>query len=91
VDAALTGAYGSTGQRSTAAARLIVERAIYEPFVDALQARLAKLTVDHALKHGTDVGPVANAAQLERNLDYVRIAAQEGAQLLRGGRRLERA
>lgn len=91
VDAALTGAYGSTGQRSTAAARLIVERAIYEPFVDALQARLAKLTVDHALKHGTDVGPVANAAQLERNLDYVRIAAQEGAQLLHGGRQLERA
>ncbi|WP_107710069.1 MULTISPECIES: aldehyde dehydrogenase family protein [unclassified Paraburkholderia] len=91
VDAALTGAYGSTGQRSTAAARLIVERAIYEPFVDALQARLAKLTVDHALKHGTDVGPVANAAQLERNLDYVRIAAQEGARLLHGGRQLERA
>ncbi|MDR6387683.1 aldehyde dehydrogenase family protein [Paraburkholderia phenoliruptrix] len=91
VDAALTGAYGSTGQRSTAAARLIVERAMYEPFVDALRARLAQLTVDHALKHGTDMGPVANAAQLERNLDYVRIAAQEGAQLLHGGRRLERA
>ncbi|CAH2896845.1 MAG: 2-ketoglutaric semialdehyde dehydrogenase (EC [uncultured Paraburkholderia sp.] len=91
VDAALTGAYGSTGQRSTAAALLIVERAMYEPFVDALRAKLAKLTVDHALKHGTDMGPVANAAQLERNLDYVRIAAQEGAQLLHGGRRLERA
>jgi aldehyde dehydrogenase (NAD+) len=91
VDAALTGAYGSTGQRSTAAARLIVERAMHEPFVDALRARLAQLTVDHALKHGTDMGPVANAAQLERNLDYVRIAAQEGAQLLHGGRRLERA
>jgi aldehyde dehydrogenase (NAD+) len=91
VFAALTGAYGSTGQRSTAAARLIVERAVFEPFVDALQAKLAKLTVDHALKHGTDIGPVANAAQLERNLDYVRLGQQEGAQLLHGGRRLERA
>ncbi|WP_144143869.1 aldehyde dehydrogenase family protein [Paraburkholderia sp. BCC1884] len=91
VDAALSGAYGSTGQRSTSAARLIVERAVYEPFVDALQTKLAGLTVDHALKHGTDIGPVANAAQLERNLDYVRIGLQEGAQLLRGGRQLERA
>jgi aldehyde dehydrogenase (NAD+) len=91
VEAALIGAYGSTGQRSTAAARLIVERAVLEPFVDALQAKLAKLSIDHALKHGTDMGPVANAAQLERNLDYVRIGQQEGAQLVHGGRQLERA
>jgi alpha-ketoglutaric semialdehyde dehydrogenase len=91
VDAALSGAYGSAGQRSTAAARLIVERAVFEPFVDALRTKLAALSIDHALKHGTDIGPVANAAQLERNLDYVRIGQQEGAQLLHGGRRLERA
>ncbi|RKR43651.1 aldehyde dehydrogenase family protein [Paraburkholderia sp. BL17N1] len=91
VEAALSGAYGSAGQRSTAAARLIVEGAVFEPFVDALQAKLARLSIDHALKHGTDMGPVANAAQLERNLDYVRIGQQEGAQLLHGGRQLERA
>ncbi|MFL9959768.1 aldehyde dehydrogenase family protein [Paraburkholderia sediminicola] len=91
VEAALSGAYGSAGQRCTAAARLIVERAVFEPFVDALRARLARLSVDHALKRGTDIGPVANAAQLERNLDYVRIGQQEGAQLLRGGKPLERA
>ncbi len=91
VDAALSGAYGCAGQRSTAASRLIVERAVFEPFVDALQTRLAKLSVDHALKHGTDIGPLANAAQLERNLDYVRIGQQEGAELLCGGRQLERA
>jgi aldehyde dehydrogenase (NAD+) len=91
VEAALSGAYSSTGQRSTAAARLIVEHAVFEPFVDALRTKLAKLSVDHALKHGTDIGPVANAAQLERNLDYVRIGKQEGAQLVRGGQQLERA
>jgi aldehyde dehydrogenase (NAD+) len=91
VDAALSGAYGSAGQRSTAASRLIVERAVFEPFVDALQTKLARLNVDHALKHGTDIGPLANAEQLERNLDYVRIGQQEGAHLLRGGHQLERA
>jgi aldehyde dehydrogenase (NAD+) len=91
VDAALHGAYSSTGQRSTAAARLIVERTVFDPFVDALRAKLASLTIDHALKHGTDMGPVANAAQLQRNLDYVRIGLEEGARLLHGGRQLERA
>jgi alpha-ketoglutaric semialdehyde dehydrogenase len=91
VDAALTGAYGSAGQRSTASARLIVERAVFEPFVAALRDRLARLCVDHALKHGTEIGPLANAAQLERALDYVQTGVQEGAQLLHGGARLERA
>ncbi|HEY2020494.1 aldehyde dehydrogenase family protein [Paraburkholderia sp.] len=91
VDAALTGAYSAAGQRCTAAARLIVERTVFGPFVDALRAKLATLTVDHALKHGTDIGPAANAAQLERNLDYVRIGEREGAQLLHGGRPVERA
>lgn len=91
VEAALNSAYGCAGQSSTAAARLIVERAVFEPFVDALQARLARLSIDHALKHGTNIGPVANAAQLQRSLDYVRIGQQEGAQLLHGGRQLERA
>jgi len=80
-----------TFQRSTAVARLIVERTVFDPFVDALRAKLASLTIDHALKHGTDMGPVANAAQLQRNLDYVRIGLQEGARLLHGGRQLERA
>lgn len=91
VEAALSGAYGSNGQCGVAASRLIVERAVFEPFVDALRTKLARLSVDHALKHGTEIGPVANAAQLERNLDYVRIGQEEGAQLLHGGRRLERA
>ncbi|MFM0201158.1 aldehyde dehydrogenase family protein [Paraburkholderia fungorum] len=91
VDAALSSAYGFAGQRGTAASRLIVERAVFEPFIDALQTKLARLSVDHALKHGTDIGPLANAAQLQRNLDYVRVGQQEGAQLLRGGRQLERA
>lgn len=91
VDAALSGAYGCAGQRSTAASRLIVERAVFERFVDALQTKLATLSVDHALKHGTDIGPLANAAQLERTLDYVRAGQQEGAHLLYGGRQLELA
>ncbi|MGF6769643.1 acyl-CoA reductase-like NAD-dependent aldehyde dehydrogenase [Paraburkholderia sp. GAS199] len=91
VEAAVTGAYGAAGQRATSASRLIVSRAVFQPFVDALQARLARLTVDHALKHGTDIGPLANAMQLERTFDYVRVGQQEGAQLLRGGVALERA
>jgi aldehyde dehydrogenase (NAD+) len=91
VEAAIDGSYFSAGQRCTASSRLIVEKGIYERFVDAMTARLASLTVDHALKKGVDIGPVVDAKQLRRNLDYVASGKQEGAQLLAGGRVLERA
>ena len=91
VEAALVGAFGAAGQRGSASARLIVERGVLEPFVDALTAKLAALHVDHALKRGAAMGPVANAEQLERTLDYLRVGRDEGAQLVHGGQRLERA
>ncbi|SAL70669.1 succinate semialdehyde dehydrogenase [Caballeronia terrestris] len=91
VDAAINGAYFSTGQRCTASSRLIVEAGIHDRFVDAMLARLAALNVDHALKKGADIGPVADERQLQQNLDYVLIGEKEGAQLLHGGRVLERA
>jgi acyl-CoA reductase-like NAD-dependent aldehyde dehydrogenase len=91
VEAALSGAFGAAGQSGSASARLIVERRVFEPFVEALKAKLAALRVDHALKRGTGMGPVANAEQFERTLDYVRTGREEGAQLIHGGRRLERA
>ena len=91
VDAAINGAYFSTGQRCTASSRLIVEAGIYERFVEAMMARLASLTVDHALKKGVDIGPVVDERQLKQNLDYIAIGRKEGAELLYGGRGLERA
>jgi alpha-ketoglutaric semialdehyde dehydrogenase len=91
VEAALVGAFGAAGQRGSASARLIVERGVLEPFVDALTAKLAALHVDHALKRSAALGPVANAEQLERALHYLRVGREEGAQLVHGGNQLERA
>jgi aldehyde dehydrogenase (NAD+) len=91
VDAAINGAYFSTGQRCTASSRLIVEAGIHERFVDAMLARLAALDVDHALKKGVDIGPLADQAQLQTSLDHIAAGRKEGAQLLHGGQRLERA
>jgi alpha-ketoglutaric semialdehyde dehydrogenase len=91
VEAALVGAFGVAGQRGSASSRLIVERGVLEAFVDALAAKLAGLHVDHALKRGAAMGPLANAEQLERTLDYLRMGRDEGAKLIHGGKQLERA
>ncbi|MGI5460972.1 aldehyde dehydrogenase family protein [Streptomyces sp. CA-249302] len=90
VDLALQGSFGSTGQRCTASSRLVVMDAVHDAFVERLGAAMRALTVDDARKPGTDMGPVVDATQLEQDLEYVRIAAFEGADVI-GGERLERS
>jgi alpha-ketoglutaric semialdehyde dehydrogenase len=90
VDCAIQGAYYSTGQRCTASSRLIVEKGIYPRFVARMSEVLASLRVGHALESETKIGPVVDGGQLERDLEYVSIGRQEGAQLVFGGTLLER-
>lgn len=88
VECAVNGAYFSTGQRCTASSRLIVTAGIHDKFVAALTERLAGLKVGDALAADTHLGPVVDAKQLEKTLDYVNIAKAEGAKLVFGGERV---
>ncbi len=84
----LQGAYGSTGQRCTATSRVVVERALAKTLVERLKAGAEKLRVGNGLSSDIDMGPAVDAAQLETDLEYIRIAQEEGAQLVTGGKRL---
>jgi aldehyde dehydrogenase (NAD+) len=85
VACAINGAYYSTGQRCTASSRLIVTAGIHDRFVEAMLARLRTLTVGDARRASTVIGPVVDAAQLQQDLDYIRIGRAEGATLAFGG------
>lgn len=90
VEAALNGAFFSTGQRCTASSRLIVTNGIHDAFVAALTERLQGLVIDDALKAGTQIGPVVDQSQLEQDESYIAIGRAEGAKLHWGGARLNR-
>jgi aldehyde dehydrogenase (NAD+) len=90
VSVAVNGAYFQTGQRCTASSRLIVTQGIHDRFIDAMVERMKKLVVDDALKAGTEMGPVVDEKQLNKNLEYVEIGKKEGARLAYGGERLKR-
>ena len=83
-------AFGGTGQKCTAASRLIVHASIHDAFVEKLVTAAEALKVGHALEDGTQLGPVVSEDQLKQNLDYIDIGKSEGAELLTGGERLER-
>ncbi len=84
VGSCLNSAFFSTGQRCTASSRLIVQAGIHDAFVDKLQAAMSALVVGDALDPATQIGPVASSSQLNSNLDYVSVAASEGAEVIGG-------
>jgi len=90
VSVAVNGAYFQTGQRCTASSRIIVTEGIHDRFVEAMVERMKRLVVDDALKAGTEMGPVVDKRQLDKNLEYVEIGRREGARLVYGGERLTR-
>lgn len=85
VECAVGGAFGGTGQKCTASSRLIVTEGIHDRFVEAMVARMQKLVVGHPLKEGVHIGAVADARQMEQNLEYLELAKAEGGHLVYGG------
>ena len=90
VSIAVIGAYFQAGQRCTASSRLIVTEGIHDRFVAAMVERMKTLVIDDALKPGVEIGPVVDARQLEKDLEYISIGQREGAKLVEGGGRLKR-
>jgi len=90
VDGIVWSAFGTTGQRCTAASRVIVQRGVHDELVRRLVDRARTLRVGNGLDPNVDVGPVISQAQLEKVESYVAIGEQEGARLVFGGHRLAR-
>jgi alpha-ketoglutaric semialdehyde dehydrogenase len=89
VDGALWGGFGTTGQRCTAASRVIVQKGVYREFVDKFVAHAKKLKVGDGLEEANEMGPQVNQQQVDTTQKYVEIGNNEGAKLLAGGNRLK--
>ncbi|HEX8992379.1 MAG TPA: aldehyde dehydrogenase family protein [Anaerolineales bacterium] len=86
-DATLWAAFGTSGQRCTAASRLIVQRGISASLKESLVEHTRTLTLGDGLDPKVDVGPVINKTALERIHHYVEIGRKEGARALTGAAR----
>lgn len=87
VEGAIWGGFGTTGQRCTAASRVVVHEAVYERFIDMFSKAASRLRLGNGLLKTTDVGPLINEAQMKKVLDYIETGKKEGARLVIGGRR----
>jgi len=88
VDGAIWGGFGTTGQRCTAASRVVVHKDVYKEFSEIFTARAQALKVGNGLDPRVQVGPLINEDQLRTVEEYVHIGKDEGAKLVCGGQRL---
>jgi betaine-aldehyde dehydrogenase len=87
VDGALFAAFANQGEVCSAGSRLLVERSIHKRFVDAMLAKIPRITIGHGLEEGVKMGPLISAAHRERVEGYIRSGREEGATLACGGGR----
>jgi acyl-CoA reductase-like NAD-dependent aldehyde dehydrogenase len=85
VEAAAFAAFFHQGQICMSARKVLVERPVYEEFTERLAARAASLPVGDPAAEGTVIGPLINAAALERVSREVARAVEAGARVLVGG------
>jgi 5-carboxymethyl-2-hydroxymuconic-semialdehyde dehydrogenase len=89
LDAAVFMIYSLNGERCTSSSRLLVQRSIYDQFVNAVAERVQRLKVGHPLDPSTEIGPLIHQRHMDKVLSYFSIARNEGADVRVGGARAE--
>jgi succinate-semialdehyde dehydrogenase/glutarate-semialdehyde dehydrogenase len=85
VDGAMASKYRNAGQTCVCANRLYVQSAVYDEFAQKLAAKVAQLRVGPGTQSGVQVGPLIEAAALEKVALHVANAVSGGARVLVGG------
>src|SRR5262249_39801075 len=85
IDGCVWGGFGTSGQRCTAASRVVVHEKIYKAFLEGFTARVRTLRVGDGLDPTTEMGPSVSEGQRRTVMNYVEIGLKEGARLVCGG------
>ncbi|MCU1480408.1 MAG: betaine-aldehyde dehydrogenase [Subtercola sp.] len=86
IDSTLFGVFSLNGERCTAGSRILVERPIYDEFLERYAARAANIVVGDPHDHRTEVGALVHPEHYAKVMSYVEIGKTEGRLLAGGGR-----
>src|SRR3990167_6068567 len=86
LEGVIWGGFGTTGQRCTAASRVIIHEKVKKQFERMFIERTSKLKLGNGLDKKTNIGPLINKKALEKVHNYTQIGIKEGAKLICGGK-----
>jgi malonate-semialdehyde dehydrogenase (acetylating)/methylmalonate-semialdehyde dehydrogenase len=85
-DAAVSAAYGSSGERCMAVATVVAVGAVADPLVEAIKARLPRIKVGPGTDPGAEMGPLVTKQHRDKVATYLDGAAGQGARIVTDGR-----
>ena len=91
VEGAIASKYRNAGQTCVCANRIYVQAGVYDAFLEKFAAKVGALKTGNGFEAGINVGPLIDAAALQKVETHVADAIALGAKLLTGGKRLETA
>ena len=77
--------FDNAGQDCCAQSRALVQRPIYDEFVERFAQATDAIAVGQPLDEATQMGPLISQAQRQTSLDYLALGEQEGARRVTGG------
>ncbi len=91
VKCAISGRMGNSGQACTASKRFIVVEALADQFLEKFQSAMANFKPGDPLDKATTLAPLSSSGALDKLLDQVAKAAEHGAKIVMGGKRIDQA
>jgi 5-carboxymethyl-2-hydroxymuconic-semialdehyde dehydrogenase len=86
IDSTLFGVFSLNGERCTAGSRILVERSIYDDFVERFAERARNIVVGDPNDPKTEVGALVHPEHFAKVMSYVELGKSEGRLLAGGGR-----
>jgi succinate-semialdehyde dehydrogenase/glutarate-semialdehyde dehydrogenase len=91
VKCAISGRMGNSGQACTASKRFIVVEALADQFLEKFQAAMQNFKPGDPLDKTTTLAPLSSVGALDKLLEQVNKAAEHGAKIVMGGKRIDQA
>ncbi|MGO1739266.1 MAG: 5-carboxymethyl-2-hydroxymuconate semialdehyde dehydrogenase [Actinomycetaceae bacterium] len=86
VNATIFGVFSLNGERCTAGSRILVERTIYEEFIERYAAQAKRVRVGYPHEESTEVGALVHPEHFDKVMSYVELGKSEGRLVAGGGR-----
>ena len=89
VPGSIRAAFMNSGQVCLAGSRILVQRTIFDSFLEKFKQAAMNLKVGDPGEKGTDMGPLVSEQHYNKVISYLEVAKEEGATLIYGGKRPE--
>ncbi|MFD7025217.1 5-carboxymethyl-2-hydroxymuconate semialdehyde dehydrogenase [Promicromonospora sukumoe] len=86
IDATIFGVFSLNGERCTAGSRILVERSVYDEFVERYAAQAKRVVVGDPHDPATEVGALVHPEHYAKVMSYVELGKGEGRLVAGGGR-----